>query len=87
MGTAFIGLAGPAGAVVERNFNSYDRGTFKQVTAQQALELLRRTLQRAAGIRRRCAGSVDGVIVAFGGGPSATGALIVQTIVQQVCFH
>jgi len=44
VGTVFIGLAGPSGTVIERNFNPYDRETFKQVTAQQALELLRRTI-------------------------------------------
>jgi nicotinamide-nucleotide amidase len=44
VGTVFIGLAGPGGTVVERQFNPYDRETFKQVTAQQALELLRRTI-------------------------------------------
>jgi nicotinamide-nucleotide amidase len=44
VGTVFIGLAGPSGTVVERNFNPYDRETFKQVTAQQALDLLRRTV-------------------------------------------
>jgi len=41
-GTVFIGLAGPFETVVEKNFNPYDRETFKQVTAQQALDLLRR---------------------------------------------
>jgi nicotinamide-nucleotide amidase len=44
VGTVFIGLAAPSGTVVERNFNPYDRKTFKQVTAEQALELLRRTM-------------------------------------------
>jgi nicotinamide-nucleotide amidase len=44
VGTVFIGLAGPSGSVVERQFNPYDRETFKQVTAQQGLELLRRKL-------------------------------------------
>jgi nicotinamide-nucleotide amidase len=44
VGTVFIGLAGPSGTVMERNFNPYDRETFKQVTAQQALDLLRRTV-------------------------------------------
>jgi len=44
VGMVFVGLAGPAGTVVEHNFNPYDRATFKQVTAQQALELLRRTV-------------------------------------------
>ena len=44
VGTVFIGLAGPSGTVAERQFNPYDRETFKQVTTQQALELLRRTI-------------------------------------------
>src|ERR1035437_6138552 len=44
VGTVFIGLAGPSGTVVQRQFNPYDRETFKQVTSQQALELLRRTM-------------------------------------------
>jgi nicotinamide-nucleotide amidase len=43
VGTVFVGLAGPSSTVVERQFNPYDRETFKQVTAQQALDLLRRT--------------------------------------------
>jgi len=47
VGTVFIGLAGPSGTVVERQLNPYDRETFKQVTAQQALELLRRTILAA----------------------------------------
>ncbi len=44
VGTVFIALAGPFDTVVEHNFNPYDRQTFKQVTAQQALDLLRRTI-------------------------------------------
>ena len=44
VGTVFIGLAGPSGTVVVHNFNAYNRATFKQVTAQQALELLRRAI-------------------------------------------
>ena len=44
VGTVFIGLAGPSGTVVQRQFNPYDRETFKQVSSQQALELLRRTM-------------------------------------------
>jgi nicotinamide-nucleotide amidase len=44
VGTVFISLAGPGGTIVARQFNPYDRETFKQVTAQQALELLRRTM-------------------------------------------
>ncbi|MGA2278774.1 MAG: competence/damage-inducible protein A [Verrucomicrobiota bacterium] len=41
VGTVFIGLAGEFGAVVERKFNPYERGTFKEITAWQALEMLR----------------------------------------------
>jgi nicotinamide-nucleotide amidase len=44
VGTVFIGLAGPSGTVVQRQFNPYDRDTFKQVTTQQALDLLRRAI-------------------------------------------
>ncbi|HWH69171.1 MAG TPA: competence/damage-inducible protein A [Candidatus Sulfotelmatobacter sp.] len=44
VGTVFIGLAGPFATVVLHQFNPWDRETFKQVTAQQALELLRRKL-------------------------------------------
>lgn len=44
VGTVFIGLAGPFETVIERHLNPYDRETFKQVTAQQALDLLRRKL-------------------------------------------
>src|SRR5664279_1279156 len=44
VGTVFIGLTGPAGTVVQRQFNPYDRDTFKQVTTQQTLDLLRRTI-------------------------------------------
>ncbi len=41
VGTVFIALAGASGTGVERRFNAYERETFKQLTAQQALELLR----------------------------------------------
>jgi len=44
VGTAFIGLATAAGTVVLKVFNPYDRETFKQVTANQALEMLRRKI-------------------------------------------
>jgi nicotinamide-nucleotide amidase len=44
VGTVFLGLAGPFDTLTERNFNPFDRETFKQVTAQQALDLLRRKL-------------------------------------------
>jgi nicotinamide-nucleotide amidase len=44
VGTVFIALATAAGTVVVRQLNRYDRETFKHVTSQQALELLRREL-------------------------------------------
>jgi nicotinamide-nucleotide amidase len=42
VGTVFIGLATPNGARVRPFVNRFDRETFKAVTTQQALELLRR---------------------------------------------
>jgi len=47
VGTVFIALAGPLGSVVERRLNLYEREAFKQLTAQQALEMLRRRLATA----------------------------------------
>ena len=44
VGTVFIALATAAGIEVKKNHNPWDRETFKQVTAQQALEMLRREL-------------------------------------------
>lgn len=44
VGTVFIGLASAAGAQVIKNLNAFDRETFKFVTSQQALNLLRGTL-------------------------------------------
>lgn len=44
VGTVFIGLATPAGTTVVKQYNPYDRETFKQATASQALELLRQAL-------------------------------------------
>jgi nicotinamide-nucleotide amidase len=44
VGTVFIALGGPSQTIVERQFNPFDRETFKQVTAQQAFDLLRRNL-------------------------------------------
>jgi nicotinamide-nucleotide amidase len=44
VGTVFIALAGGFGTVVERKLNSFDRATFKELTAQQALEMLRARL-------------------------------------------
>jgi nicotinamide-nucleotide amidase len=42
VGTVFIALAAPDETVVEHQINAWDRETFKQVTAQQAMDLLRR---------------------------------------------
>ena len=42
VGTVFIALAGAFGTGVERKLNPFERETFKQVTAQQALEMLRK---------------------------------------------
>jgi nicotinamide-nucleotide amidase len=47
VGTVFISLAAATGTVVEHHLNPWDRATFKQVTAQQALELLRLHLASA----------------------------------------
>ncbi len=46
VGTVFIGLAGPFRTVVRRHFNPVDRESFKQLTAQQALEILRQAITR-----------------------------------------
>ncbi len=48
VGTVFLGLATRHETFVERNSNPYDRETFKQATANQALELLRRAVLRSA---------------------------------------
>jgi nicotinamide-nucleotide amidase len=44
VGTVFMALADEKGTVVHRHFNPFDRETFKFVTSQQALDLLRRAL-------------------------------------------
>jgi nicotinamide-nucleotide amidase len=41
VGTVFIGFASAEGSLAVRQFNPFDRETFKSVTATQALELLR----------------------------------------------
>jgi len=41
VGTVFLGLAGEFGTVIERKFNPCERETFKEITAWQALEMLR----------------------------------------------
>jgi nicotinamide-nucleotide amidase len=47
VGTVFIALAGASGTVVERKLNAHEREAFKQLTAQQALEMLRTRLVSA----------------------------------------
>ena len=42
IGTVWLALADAAGTVARRKLNAFDRETFKYVTAQQALEMLRR---------------------------------------------
>jgi nicotinamide-nucleotide amidase len=44
VGTVFVGLASSRETLVKRMFNPFDRETFKYVTSQQALEMLRRLL-------------------------------------------
>jgi nicotinamide-nucleotide amidase len=44
VGTVFMGLAGAFGAVIAQHLNPFDRETFKQVTSDQALEMLRRQI-------------------------------------------
>lgn len=50
VGTVFIGFATPEGVVVHRFLNEYDRETFKFYTSQQALDILRRSILKVAGI-------------------------------------
>ncbi len=44
VGTVFIGLAGPGPTVVVKTMNPWDRLTFKQVSSNQALEMLRQAV-------------------------------------------
>jgi nicotinamide-nucleotide amidase len=44
VGTVFLALAGEFGTTVECRLNAYEREAFKQLTAQQALEMLRISL-------------------------------------------
>ena len=44
VGTVFMALAGALGTEVQHRVNTYEREAFKQVTTQQALEMLRRKL-------------------------------------------
>ena len=49
VGTVFVALATAAGTEVRHQVNAWDRETFKQATANQALDLLRRRLLRRDG--------------------------------------
>jgi nicotinamide-nucleotide amidase len=49
VGTVFLALADTNGTVVKRNLNPFDRETFKSVTSQQALDLLRRRMTSEDG--------------------------------------
>lgn len=44
VGTVFIALASARGTAVEKRLNLYERETFKELTARQALEMLRREI-------------------------------------------
>lgn len=44
VGTVFIGLASAKGTITARFLNAFERETFKWVTSQQALDMLRRAL-------------------------------------------
>jgi nicotinamide-nucleotide amidase len=44
VGTVFMALADEKGTVVQRQFNPFDRETFKYVTSQQSLDMLRLAL-------------------------------------------
>lgn len=45
VGTVFMAVSSKEGTQVEQRFNPFDRETFKFVTSQQALDLLRRTVR------------------------------------------
>jgi nicotinamide-nucleotide amidase len=51
VGTVFIGFADANGSRVYKFMNRYDRETFKYVTSQQALEILRRALVKAEKLK------------------------------------
>jgi len=44
VGTVYMALAAQSGTLVEHRMNSYERETFKQLTAHQALDLLRKQM-------------------------------------------
>jgi nicotinamide-nucleotide amidase len=44
VGTVWMALTDAAGTIAQRRLNSFDRETFKYVTTQQGLEMLRRRI-------------------------------------------
>jgi nicotinamide mononucleotide (NMN) deamidase PncC len=40
----WIGVASASGTIAQRRFNAFDRETFKNVTSQHALDMLRRQI-------------------------------------------
>lgn len=50
VGTVWIGLASNRGRIAKRRLNTFDRETFKYVTSQQALDLLRREVLQPGSI-------------------------------------
>ena len=49
VGTVFLAVEGPDGGVVRRQLNAFDRETFKYLTAQQGLMMLRRLMGGGGG--------------------------------------
>src|SRR5580658_10475305 len=45
IGTVFIAVAGASGTVVERKLNHFRREKFKEITAKQALNMLKTTIE------------------------------------------
>jgi nicotinamide-nucleotide amidase len=50
VGTVWIGLATSRGKVAKRRLNAFDRETFKYVTSQQALDMLRREILQPGSV-------------------------------------
>ena len=48
VGTVFIGLATESGTTIAKHHNPLDRESFKQLTSQQAMEMLRRAILKPA---------------------------------------
>ena len=50
VGTVFVALTGTFGTVIERRLNVYERTKFKEITARQALALLRSQLAKSGTV-------------------------------------